>query len=490
MFSSLTMYRTMLYFLGIVLGVAVLFSWARVLHYSAADIALQTFFLVAVCWGINEATARLFKVKPNPESSIITALILSLIAGPFPLQEGWGILAAIAVAAIASKYVLVFHRAQVFNPAAFGTAVGALVFGQSATWWVGDTSLLPLIFLGGLWVVFKIRRIHLVLSFFAAYLGLFAFQALFLQGREIGEVAVSLWRLLSFSPLFFFAFVMLVEPLTSPQMRFGRILFGALVGSAFFFIPRFFSGAAFPLGLSLLAGNVFARLASPVFTQVFLLQKKEALSSSISGFWFEPTRPFAFVPGQFLEYTLWHKRPDSRGIRRYFTIASSSTEKQILLTTRFSEKGSTFKRALVLMETGQEIVASRVAGDFVLPHAQSQKLAFVAGGIGITPFRSMVKYLLDTNQSRDIVLLYGARSENDFVFRELFEEAGRKFGIKSVYAAGPLDKALISKEIPDFAERIFYVSGPESMVEAMEGVLKGMGIFGNRVKRDYFPGYA
>lgn len=209
-----------------------------------------------------------------------------------------------------------------------------------------------------------------------------------------------------------------------------------------------------------------------------------------------------FTSGQFLEYTLSHSHADSRGIRRFFTIASSPAEKLILLTTRFSEKGSTFKRALSEMRLGEEIIASRVSGEFVLPRDANTKLVFIAGGIGITPFRSIVKYMRDTNQSGDIILLYGAKIEADLVFRNMFDEAEKRFGMKNIYALsdaaapsgwkgrkGFIDETLIKEEVPDFLERTFYVSGPEPMVRNMEKTLSAMGIARAKIKRDYFPGY-
>lgn len=484
------MYRLMLYFMVLLLAVAAGASALGVLPYNAWDILLSTVAFVGICFAANTLIARLLKIQPNIESSLITGLILAAIVGPLSLPQDWLVLAVTALAAIVSKYLLTLKRSHIFNPAALGVTVSAIALGEAASWWIGSAVMLPVVLLGGLVMMKKIRRWHLIATFLGVYLGPLALDALVVQGRGLLEIATMLANLMVASPLLFFSFVMLVEPLTAPQTTARRIAFGAVVGLALFLLQRFAISISYSLELSLLAGNAFARIVSPDFRQAFILRRKELSSPAIGSFWFEPARRFAFAPGQFLEYTLAHPRADARGVRRYFTIASSPTEPQMLLTSRFSEGGSTFKRALRTLETGDEIVASKVAGDFVLPSDTAKKLAFIAGGIGVTPFRSIVKYLLDTNQPRDIVLLYGARGEDNLVFRDIFEEARERFGMRTVYVLSRMiNEAVIRNEIPDFKERVFYISGPEAMVQAMAKLLAGMGIPRKQIKRDYFPGY-
>ena len=102
---------------------------------------------------------------------------------------------------------------------------------------------------------------------------------------------------------------------------------------------------------------------------------------------------------------------------------------------RFYEPGSSFKQAMLKMNGKTKIVAAQIAGDFTLPQDPEQKLVFIAGGIGITPFRSMLKYLIDTNQRRSITLIYGAKKPADFVYRDVLKEAQRNLGIKIVLVA-------------------------------------------------------
>lgn len=488
--DKITMYRLMLYYMIGLLTTAFILSTAGILPYDAWGILWQSIALVGMCWVVNTFIARFLKIQPNIESSLITGLILAAIAGPLSLPRDWLVVIVMAVAAIATKYVLVIKRSHIFNPAAVGAVVAAIALGYPASWWVGSETMLPIVGLGGLMMMRKIKRFHLMAAFAVAYLGLVILDSVVFQGRSLIEIAPIIQSLVLASPLLFFSFVMLVEPLTAPQTTRRRVAFGVVVGVVFFGLQRLVAVIPYSLELSLLAGNVFSRIINPDFRDAFILQRTEQFSPSISNFWLAPARRFAFAPGQFLEYTLAHPHPDTRGVRRYFTIASSPAEPQVLLTSRFSEPSSTFKQALRNMKDGDEIVASKVAGDFVLPSEAAKKLAFIAGGIGVTPFRSIVKYLLDTNQTRNIVLLYGARGEDDLVFRDIFEEAYKKLGLRTAYVLGrPIDETTIRQEVPDFKERIFYVSGPEPMVQAMTKLLAGLGVSRRHIKRDYFPGY-
>ncbi|MBI4022394.1 MAG: oxidoreductase [Candidatus Andersenbacteria bacterium] len=499
--GGITMYRLMLYFLICLLAAAVVLSGFGALSYSAGTIALQTIFLVVLCWAVNRLLARAVSVPTNTESAIITGLILSAIAGPFSVSRGWLVWAVMAAAAMASKYVLVWRRRHIFNPAAAGALAAALLFGQPASWWIGTGVLLPVVLVGWL-VVQKIRRWHLVASFLGVYVGLILLNALGLQDRTLPEAGRWLYTLFAATPLLFFSVVMLIEPLTAPRTVPWRIAFGSLVAGLFFFLPRLFDEMPYGLELALLAGNGAGWLINHGWRQKFVLSRKE-IFSTYGSFWFRPAWRFSFAPGQFLEYTLPHAKPDARGVRRYFTVASSPTEEQVLLTTKLTERSSSFKRELSSLAVGETIVAADNAGEFTLPRNLQQKMAWLAGGIGVTPFRSMTKFLLDTKQARDIVLLYAAREEEDLAFRDTFEQAHRQLGMRVFYVLseaaaippgsqwrrGVIGESLLRQAVPDFAERLFYLSGPEPMVHSMADILRGMGVPRRRIKRDYFPGY-
>ncbi len=219
-------------------------------------------------------------------------------------------------------------------------------------------------------------------------------------------------------------------------------------------------------------------------------------------FVFTPERRLAFAPGQYMEWTLAHEQPDSRSVRRYFTIASSPADPDLRLGVKFYAPASTFKEKLFSMQPGEQIVASQLAGDFTLPRDLDRKLVFIAGGIGITPFRSMIQHLLDTRESRDVTILYANKTPADAVYHELLERAQRELGVKVVYAFSDPAAALprgcvrtitpevIEREIPDHQDRTFYISGPQGMVTSFKDMLTGMGVGRTQIKTDYFPGFA
>ncbi len=231
------------------------------------------------------------------------------------------------------------------------------------------------------------------------------------------------------------------------------------------------------------------------------LTKKEKLSKDIYGFWFRSEKgKIDFKAGQFLEWTLDHKNPDSRGVKRFFTISSSPSEDEVLLTTKIIEKPSSFKKTLKSLNPGDIILAKGPYGEFILPEDKKKSLAFIAGGIGVTPFRSIVKYLIDTNESRDIILFYGANLKEEIVFQDIFEEAKERFNLKVIYSLkeapenwkgerGYIDGDMVKRNMEDIKKFIFYVSGPEPMVHATSKELMRVKVRGKRIKHDYFPGY-
>jgi ferredoxin-NADP reductase len=220
-------------------------------------------------------------------------------------------------------------------------------------------------------------------------------------------------------------------------------------------------------------------------------------ASNIRTFFFKPETPVRFTAGQFAEWTLKHSRADDRGIKRWFTISSSPTDDLVTITTkRAAENGSSFKNALFQLKPGDEITMSEPMGDFVLPKLIQTPLIFVAGGIGITPFHSILSWLHATGEVRPIKLLYAVRVEEEIIFQETFDKAG----ISPVYVVsqpsdawggerGQLSAELVlGLEKPD-ENTLVYVSGPEPMVEKLEKDLKKAGLRKDQLVLDFFPNY-
>lgn len=495
--NRITMYRLVLYYLVAILVAAFVLGFFGILPFDPTALAFSTLLILLTCWGTNRIFARVFEAQTNVESVYITALILVLIITPVTAADhaGVGFLIFASVWAMASKYLFAIGKRHLFNPAAFAVALSALVINMPATWWVGgNIALLPVVLIGGLLVVRKTQRFDLILSFAGA-----TFVTTILTATS-SSFTTPLVQTLLHSSFFFLAFVMLTEPLTMPPNRLLRISYGAFVG--FLFAPNVHIGTFYMTPeLALLVGNVFAYLVSPKGRYMLTLARIEKSANDVYDFVFTPDRAFSFHPGQYVEWTLGHRYPDDRGNRRYFTIASSPTEPDVRLGVKFYTPSSTFKRSLASMQAGNTISVSHLAGGFVLPKDKKKKLVFIAGGIGVTPFRSMIQYLLDMRESRQITVFYANKTASDVAYKDIFDRAQRELQIKTIHALsaekaivpgmmnGVIDAALIAREVPDYRERTFYISGPRGMVEAFKNTLTQMGISRFKIKTDFFPGF-
>jgi ferredoxin-NADP reductase len=399
---------------------------------------------------------------------------------------------------MASKYVLVINKKHVFNPAAIAIFLLSLFGIGNGIWWVGSLILLPFVLILGLLVVRKIRRFHLFISFVISAVTVLV---LFNLGNHMSPME-SMKQSFTSWPLIFFGTIMLTEPLTAPARKNMQIIYGALVGVLF--------GAQFHIGLlnsspefALVVGNIFAYLVSSKQKLFLKLKSRREIGKDLYEFVFEKTNVFSYIPGQYMEWTLAGFRSDFRGNRRYFTIASSPTEQDIKLGVKITpDHASAFKKQLLKISPGFPMVADHLAGDFVLPEEVNKKLVFVAGGIGVTPFRSMIQYIIDTQQKRDIVLFYTAGDPAEFAYQDIFSEAAA-FGVRTMYvitksehvtqkwngAVGRIDKKMLTSYVPDYKDRIFFLSGPNVMVEGYKNMLKQAGVSGKQIMTDYFPGF-
>lgn len=228
------------------------------------------------------------------------------------------------------------------------------------------------------------------------------------------------------------------------------------------------------------------------------LEHAEDIAKNIKMFWFKPERMLRYTAGQFIELTMPHENPDERGVKRWFTLSSSPSEELLAITTKHSaEKGSSFKDALFGMNPGDTAGMSEAMGDFVLPKDMLRPLVYVAGGIGITPIRSMIKWLHDNQEHRTIHLIYAANNIEDVAFRDLFNDYGAPTDIvlsspppKWEGHAGRLDAAAILNLAPDVDDKLYYLSGPEIMVESLEKDLLANGLPKDRIVGDFFLNYS
>lgn len=493
--NSITMYRLVLYYLIFLVAIAFIYSIFHLLPFQPLDIVFSTGIFLGVCYVTNSIFRSVFKIQTNVESFLITALILVLIVTPKISFASFEVFATVSFIAMASKYVLNIGRKHIFNPAVVAVVLMGLLFHQYASWWIATKYMFPFLVLGFL-IVRKIRREKFIFVFLVISTLVIILQAVMRGNMDVFSVL----KLTYFdSPILFFAFVMLTEPLTTPPTKLLQYMYAGIVG--IFFVPfeigSFFTNPEIALSI----GNIFSYVVSPKVRLALKLKEKLKLTNTVYDFIFEKTSKFDFISGQYMEWTLGHKNTDSRGSRRYFTLASSPTEENVRVGVKFQEGVSSFKKNLLDMRVGDEIVAAQIMGDFVLPKDSREKLVFIAGGIGVTPFRSMIKYLIDKQslplsgegEKRDIVLIYSEKRPNDFVYKDVFTKA-LEIGVKVHYVAtevdGRIDEEKIKRWIPDFKTRTFYLSGPHGMVKYFEEVLEAAGLSPKRIKVDYFPGFA
>lgn len=489
--NRITMYRLMLYYLIFLVISASIFGLFNYLPYTPKDLLFSSLIALAVGFLVNYFIARIFKAQTNIESVFITGLILVLIMPVGFPNNSWFLVLASFIA-MASKYLLVFNKRHIFNPAAFSAVIMSLVFGYSASWWIGSLAMLPFIILGGLLILRKTQKEKMAMVFITVFF-LISGLVTFFSNFSIQTVLLT-WQTSIFeSSLLFFMFVMLIEPLTSPTTKNPQIYFAFIISFIYAATQTGIINLVISPEVILVTGNAFAFLFYPNYRLILNLRNKLKLSKDTYSFIFEKQNNLNFVPGQYMEWTLPHKKADSRGNRRFFTLSSSPTEKEIAITVKFYENSSTYKKKLLNFDNKKNIIASFVSGDFVLPQNLHLPLVFIAGGVGITPFRSMIKYIVDKNFKVDIVLIYLNNNQEEILFLSLFKKA-KENGVKTIYFLtsenGHLNKDGIKKLVSDFQKRIFYISGPQPMVRNFEKMLRSIGISKSKIKTDFFPGYA
>lgn len=231
------------------------------------------------------------------------------------------------------------------------------------------------------------------------------------------------------------------------------------------------------------------------------LVKKTDEAKGTKSFFFKPDQEFTFEAGQYIYITLpVLKYEDPRGDTRHFTISSSPTEVEdnfLRITTRIRQE-SGYKKTLDELEIGTTVAARGPQGFFALNQKSidlGSTQIFLAGGIGITPFRSMIKYNLDKGLGMPIHLIY-SNSDSDFIFKnelDQWKEGNDKLKIDyfDSSVSGHLDsekiRSLVSES--ELKENTFWVVGPNAFVNAMEEALEKLEVPEENIKTEKFTGY-
>lgn len=211
-----------------------------------------------------------------------------------------------------------------------------------------------------------------------------------------------------------------------------------------------------------------------------------------------------YSAGQFGYFKLEGVTGDPKGPIRHFTFASSPTESDyILISTRIRD--TPYKKKLASLEAGSPIQTWGPQGEFVLHEDFSKPAVFLSGGIGVTPFRSMIKYATDKQLSLRIVVFDSNRNEQNILYKNEFDQwAAKNKNLRIIYAVtddipsgwtgekAKIDAKMIRRYVEDGAlnKSIFYICGPPGMLKSMQEILqKDLQIPKDRIKVEEFTGY-
>ena len=233
-----------------------------------------------------------------------------------------------------------------------------------------------------------------------------------------------------------------------------------------------------------------------------LLNRAEVAEGTMA-FHFEKPARFDFRAGQAADLTLLNPpETDSEGNTRTFSIASAPFEDQLVFTTRMRD--TAFKRSLRTMPLGTAVKLDSAMGSFTLHKNSAKPAVFMAGGIGITPFSSMIRQADYDRTPHKLYLFYSNRRPEDAAFLEdLFrlQRSSPNFHLiatmtemarsKRVWDGerGWIDKDMLSRHLNNLQGPIYYIAGPPAMVAAMREMLVASQIDEDDIRTEEFPGY-
>lgn len=230
---------------------------------------------------------------------------------------------------------------------------------------------------------------------------------------------------------------------------------------------------------------------------------REPVAEGTMAFHLEKPQGFQFTPGQSLDFTLLDPpETDTEGNIRTFSIASAPYEEQITIATRMRD--TAFKRVLKSAPLGLAIKMEGPMGSFTLHKNTAKPAVFLAGGIGITPFRSMVRNAAHEKLPHKIFLFYSNRRPEDAAFLNDLQELEKKnpnFRLIATMAemekshlpwkgkTGFINQQMLSEFLADLHGPIYYAAGPPGMVNAMRKMLIEATVDEDDLRTEEFPGY-
>ena len=223
------------------------------------------------------------------------------------------------------------------------------------------------------------------------------------------------------------------------------------------------------------------------------LTRREEIAEGTMAFHFEKPAGFSFKPGQSASFTLLDPPDEPNSVRRTFSLAGAPFEPELMIATRMRE-GSGFKRALKALALGSKVRLSGPLGDMTLHEDAGRAAVLIAGGIGITPFRSMLLQAEQDRLEHRLYLAYSNRRREHAAFLEELQALARRsprFRLLAPMtdAEGMLDEEKLKRFVGDAPSPVYYLAGPPAMVEAMKAILGRNGVAAEDVRSEEFFGY-
>jgi len=228
-------------------------------------------------------------------------------------------------------------------------------------------------------------------------------------------------------------------------------------------------------------------------TYEILLEGQQDVAAGTLAFRFTKPPGFAFKPGQAITLLLPDPPPEANSKQRIFSLVSAPFESDLVVATRMRE-GSAFKRALKQLPDGAKLQLRGPRGTMTLHEDRSRAAVFIAGGIGITPFMSMLRQAAHDRLDQRLLLICSNRRPEDTPFLAELEALALKYGQFRMLARmtdrdGFVDAAAIESLVGDTPRPVYYFAGPPAMVGAMKAVLRGAGVGDADVRSEQFYGY-
>jgi len=231
-----------------------------------------------------------------------------------------------------------------------------------------------------------------------------------------------------------------------------------------------------------------------------IIKGKKEIAKGTLWLEFALEKKISFTPGQIFYINL--RNPpftDPEGDMRHFSIVNPPSRNEIIqMATRITE--SAFKKSLKELPIGTEVEIHSIMGEFKLPKELSKHVVFIAGGIGITPFMSMLRHAKETGLSQKITLIYSNRDrESTAFYDELSQMSQEMKNFKLIFTMTDdknwkgenrrIEPDFIKEYLSDYKEDYFMFAGPPAMVDAVRKALKKIGVKGKNIKPETFTGY-